>query len=304
MTIRGYFPSQHEYEILLDIALYRLLSVELLHKLGHGTPETIRKALRMLRRQCLVGSTAPSTKPAPEKAEVGTPHLFWLSPKGDRTLNELHGHRVAIGATRRFGKDNEIEHRLGIVAIHMAFRAWAKATGKRDISFVCDFEPGSPGRGKVTTIRYNKQEATPGGLIKTAASYLPDGYARFAFPDPTLPPQLMVVEFERGGGRGDLSMFFRGRKNRPPKLDGIREAAEHDVVEQAKALGSPAPYLIVFGTEETRDRALNGRWPDRGAEVWRRFFIKSLPEIEAEGADFQNGWWRVDGSRRDLYAGR
>lgn len=286
-----------ETAVLYAVARYRFINVELLHRVVDATRQTIRDAARRLRVLGLLGSTGPSLRKfdpddPDDRREFGKPSFFWVSEKGATYLAERRQADPAvpfvIGSKRRPDEGKEDEHRLGVVAFHITFRAWAEATGKVGVSFLSDFEPGSFGMEKVTAVPY----VTASGIER---AYRPDGYARFRVA-PDAPQELMVLEFERGGARNDPSPFFR------KKLPGIEFAARHELVEEYKQHRSAAPYLIVFATDRLRERALP-LWPDKDARIWQRFFIKSLPEIEADGADFSRGWYRPDGSRPSLFAG-
>lgn len=293
--------SPTETAVFYAVARYRFISVELLLRVVDATRGTIRDAAHRLHVFGLLGSTAPKRHkfdphdPAARR-EFGKPSLFWVSDKGAAYLDELREDDPAapwvLGSKRKPDdrEGREDAHRLGIVAIHIAFRAWAEATGKTGVSFLCDFEPGVA--TKATKVPY----PGPNG---EEWSYNADGFARFRL-TPEGHTQLMVIEFERGGRAYDLSPFFTS------KLAGISFAARHELVERYKArqenrhVPTP-PYLIVFATEAMRRKAL-ADWPDPAAPAWGQFFVKSLPEIEAKGADFSRGWWRISGGQRDLYA--
>lgn len=290
-------PSPLETAVLWEIARYRFVNVELLHRVVDASRGSIRDAARRLRVLGLIGSTAPKARkfdPETEDArrEFGKPALFWVVAKGERHLAERRAHdpRVpfVLASDRRTRTKNEVEHRLGIAAIHIAFRQWTERRGFPGVSFLCDFEPGSHGREKVTAIPYvwEGQRVT----------FSPDGYARFRLAEGAA-KELLVIEYERGGAGHALSEFFRD------KLPGIRRAAALDVVERAKLPGqdNAAPFLIVFATAKMRTAALCD-WPDQTAPVWGRFFVKAMDELEAPEADFSRGWWRIGGGRCDLYA--
>ena len=111
-----------EWAVLRAIALYRFINVELLHRVVPATRGTIRNAAHKLYRFGLVGRTGRKrTDEADERPEIGVPHVFWLSVKGAGHMRR-HGQGLAIGATRRLSGEGDIEHRLGIVAVHIAFR--------------------------------------------------------------------------------------------------------------------------------------------------------------------------------------
>lgn len=291
--------SPTETAVLHAVARYRYINTALLQRVVAASRQTIRDATHKLHVFGLVGSTGPKQhkfNPADPEArrEFGKPSLFWVSLKGAKYLNERRQTDPAVpwvlGSDRRPDPDRddrEDAHRLGIVVVHIAFRAWAEATGRAGVSFLCDFEPGVT--TKATAIPYRRPNGEQDG-------YYPDGFARFRLA-PDTPEELMVLEFERGGRAHSLSKFFRS------KLAGIRYAAAHDLVEECKGLEGAAPFLIVFATEKMRTDAL-AMWPDKPAPEWGRFFVKALPEIEAEGADFSRDWWRIGGGRCDLYGVR
>jgi hypothetical protein len=261
----------------------------MMHQLGSlGRDRTkIGSLARLLVRKNLAARTD-----APLIAGVRRlPHLYWLTHRGAATLNELDGREgelAALGADRRFGTENEVLHRIGVVELHMAARAWCERAGVALDGFTLDFEPGSHGRHKATTIAGKGYRFTPDALAWVRSAEVNA-------------PRLLVIELERGGQRGDLSKFFR------EKLPHLRALAEGGYLDRHPGLPAELAFLIVFGSHAKRKdgtprllhREALGAWPDPAARVWDRFFIKSQDEA---AADFGAGWWQPGGRpQRDLF---
>lgn len=282
-------PSQIDQvvRLLRALDLYRLLNHDMMRRIGVAGRDTIGPLAEFAKRRKLVDCTA-----APVVAGVRRlPHLYWLTHKGAATLNKfdgLTGDDEAIGAARRFGHLNEVMHRIGLVELHIAARAWCHAAGIELDGFTVDFEPGSSGRQKKTAFKGE------------GWGYSPDGLAWLRLPGED-DPRLLVLELERGGEAGDLYPF------RTQKLPHMRAVAAGEYVEDHFGLDAAAQFLIVFGSHAIKrngtKRPLHlealDQWPEPENPVWDRFFIKSEDEA---AENFGAGWHQPgDRPRRDLF---
>lgn len=282
-------PSQLEQvvRLLQALDLYRLLSHDMMRRIGVASRDAIGPLAEFARRRKLIDCTPANLFSGQRKV----PHLYWLTHKGAATLNKFEGRAAddeAIGAARRFGHLNEVMHRIGLVELHIAARAWCHAAGYDLDGFTVDFEPGSYGRQKKTAFKGD------------GWGYAPDGLAWVRRPGDAA-PRLLVLELERGGEAGDLYPFFKH------KLPHMRAVAAGEYVEDHFGLGAAARFLIVFGSHATkRDgtrRPLHqealARWPDPADPVWDGFFIKSEDEATE---NFGLGWHQPgDRPGRDLF---
>ena len=266
-------------QLMRELHTYRLLNYDMMRRLGSlgRDRERIGAAARYLVRRNLANCTE-----APLVSRVTRlPHLYWLTPRGAATLNNLDGlseDDAAIGASRRFGEMHEVLHRVGIVELHIAARSWCGTAGAALDGFTTDFEPGSRGRHKATAIGHAGDRLTPDAVA----------WVRLPGEDDQ---RALLFELERGGTGEALGPFFRH------KLPRMRTWAAGNRVEEKLDLSSLARFLIVFASESMRSKAL-ARWPEPEAPEWARFFIKSLPEALA---DFGGNWHQPGRQPRPLY---
>lgn len=268
--------SPLQLRLLQALHRYRLLTYDMMRRVGIGRdPGTLSSAARYLHARGLIGRHEGVLV----SRVTSLPLIYWLTPRGAAALHQFDG-TEAIGSTRTFGDLHEVLHRLGIVEIHIGLRAWAERSGVELVRYVTDFEPGSRGRHKATEIK------GPG------LTFLPDALAWLRLPGEA-EPELLVIELERGGERGDLSRFFSGSESKG-KLSFLRTVSAGGYIETilgtaARPLPRPR-FLVVFKDDTLRAKAL-ARWSqarfDPSHEDWAWFFIKSLPEV---GADAGNAW--------------
>lgn len=264
--------------LLAALACYRLLNVQQMLLLGvAGSEASIRLEARVLERKKLIGANDWHLVPSVRTL----PRLHWLTDRGAAVL-ATGGENDPLGARREMGSEGHIMHRIKTVDAHIALRLWAASAGVAVHWFVTDFEPGSGGLRKPTTIKYDG---------KHGQRYTPDALGDVLGPDGR--SRLLVLEIERGRGAGTRLADFRA------KLAQLREVSERYVVEEWA--GRPkhrARFLIVFATAALRDKHLT-TWPDPGATAWRNFFVKCDDEL----GHFNTGWWRPGGrSRRPLFS--
>lgn len=274
--------SPLQLRLLKALHVYRLLTYDMMRRVGVGRdPGALAGAARYLHARGLVGRHEGVLV----SRVTSLPLIYWLTPRGAGALFQ-HDGTDAVGSERTFGDLHEVLHRLGIVDIHIALRAWAEAAGVELLQYVTDFEPGSRGRHKATKID------GPG------LTFVPDALAWLRLPGES-EADLLVIELERGGERGDLTRFFSGSQNRG-KLTFLRTVSAGCYIENA--LGTPARplarprFLVVFKDNALREKAL-ARWNaarfEPNHDDWSWFFIKSLPEVAAD----PGGGWHQPGDR-------
>jgi len=269
--------------MLAALNTYRVLTYDMMLRLGVASNQKdLGLTADYLDRTGLIG-----INPAAIVKRRGLPNLHWLTPKGAAVLFDIDPASAATGADRTSDDYHETMHRLGLVELHIALRAWAAAAGVEVVEVVCDFDRGAQGERKATTLR----DKASGFMLA------PDLLAWVRLPDEDAPWPL-VIELERGGERGDLTVFF-SRDKRRGKLRRLREASAGRLIEHLYARrGEPIQrprFLVVFGSHardakgnkvELHRKALD-RWPDGSHPDWNWFFIKDQDEA---AADFGGGW--------------
>lgn len=267
-------PSAIQQRALAALATYTTLTLGLMAELKVGPRRQLGAELATLERKGWIGSTAAAPLVSGVKR---LPFLFWLTPRGAETFAALPGGFPVRGAAMTLDTMREIEHRLGIVAVHVALRQWAADAGVNVPWFVSDFDPRASALHKATTLTF-------GGLGR----FQPDGIGAVE----TAPGEarLVVLEVERGGAQGQLQTFRR-------KLPYLRQLSERRLVEREYQSLFGVRFLVVFATANMRERALR-RWPEPEAAVWQRFFVKDLAELKP---DFNGGWWKPGRERGPLF---
>ena len=132
-----------------------------------GSEATIRLEARVLERKRLIGASEPGLV----AGVTHLPRLHWLTDLGAEIL-ATGGPEDPHGARREMGDARHVMHRIKIVDTHIALRQWAASAGLVVDWFVTDFEPGSGGLRKPTTIRYDGAHGprfTPDGLASVLA---------------------------------------------------------------------------------------------------------------------------------------
>lgn len=257
---------------LEELATYRFLTIDLMRRVGVGSdPKNLRTALAPMLRHHWVGRTAT----VPTTPGLGRlPHLYWLRPSGAALVGDLRGEEPPPSTARTVTAVEELPHRIAIIETHIALRAWAASAGVSLDWFRGDYEPGSGKLQKATTLPY------------PAGRYTPDALAQITPADGK--PRLLVIEVYRGGRRYTLDHFWK-------KLPQLREVCEAEAVERHHAAPRKARFVVLFSDEAMRGGAIS-RWPDHGAPLWARFFVKHVGEL----SDFNAGWWHPNGARRAL----
>lgn len=267
-------PSRVQRRALAALATYTTLTLGFMAELKVGTRRQLGAELATLERKGWIGSTTQAPLVSGVKR---LPFLFWLTPRGAQAFAALPEGFEARGASMTLDTMREIEHRLGIVAVHMGLRLWAAETGLSVPWFVSDFDPRASMLHKATTMTF-------GGLGR----FQPDGIGAVE----TAPGEtrLVVLEVERGGAQGRLQTFRR-------KLPYLRELCERHLIEREYQSRFGVRFLVVFATANMRERALR-LWPEPEAAVWQRFFVKDLAELKP---DFNGGWWKPGRVRGPLF---
>ncbi len=278
-----------QQRLLEALGRYRLLNPQQMVRVGvHHREDACRSEGDALARKHLLHHSGEpdgpaKTKPPPLVSGVTClPRLYWLSHRGAALLPLENGWQP-LGSRRDMGDYDHIIHRMKTVDLHIALRVWAAAEPGREVyRYVTDFEPGSGGREKPTTITYK------GGEFKR---YVPDALATVIGPDGQ--PRALAIEIERNRRQGTRLTEF------PVKVRQMREARLLNVVEgRFNRPKLRARFLVIFARADTREKAV-ARWPEPDADEWRNFFIKSEDEL----GDFNADWWRPGGaSRRPLFS--
>ena len=272
-------PNATQRRILEALGTYRLLNAKQMVRVGAADSEAkIRLEARVLERKGLIGQSEPHLV----SGVTTLPRLHWLTDTGAEVLATGDPENDPLGARREMGDAAQIMHRIKTVEVHIALRLWAASADRELAWFVTDFEPGSGGRQRPTTIEYRGEHGP---------RFTPDAIANVIGPDGL--PRLLVLEVERGRRDAKRLTEFKA------KLKQLREVSAENVVEGwAKRPLHQARFLVVFATANMRARAI-AAWPDPENDVWRNFFLKSDDEL----ADFNAGWWRPDGrTQRPLFS--
>jgi hypothetical protein len=293
------------FDVLRALNTYRLLTYEMMKRIGVArSQKALGVAAEYLDRVGLI-----DVHKAQLIGRTPLPNIFWLTPKGAAVLHDYDPATNAKGSNRTFGDKHEVDHRLGLVRLHIAAQEWATAAGVRLVSWVGDYDRGAKGLGKATRIE------GPG------FRFVPDALAWVQLPGED-DLRLLVIEFERGGHKGDLSVFFSSKESKG-KLSFLKTVSEGCYIENAYAAKDsenayPAEdppekikqprFLIVFGSHvqnaakekvELHRKAL-AKWPDPEADVWDWFFVKDEDEA---AAGFGDGWHQPgDRPQRSLFA--
>lgn len=278
--------SPLQLRLMQALHTYRLLTYDMMRRVGVARDLAgIAAAARYLHKHGLIGRHEGVLV----SRVTALPLIYWLTPRGATALHNLDG-TEAIGSKRTFGDLHEVLHRLGIVEIHIALRAWAGRSGVEVVRYITDFEPGtSAGPHKATKID------VPG------FTFVPDALAWLRLPDEQ-EPRLLVVELERGGERGDLTRFFSASKG---KLSFLRTVSAGHYIENAlgepsRPLASPR-FLVVFKDDALRGKALD-KWNTERFEPehqdWAWFFVKSLSEV---AGNFGDDWHQPGRVPRPLF---
>jgi hypothetical protein len=251
---REYTPSPVQVRALEALATYKLLNAKQMQRLGVARDiREVRHALRDLVAVGWIGQSQATLISGVKRL----PSLYWVSAKGAETLAPIG--IETLGSRRRMKQAFEIEHRMAIVEAHMALRAWSGASVDW---FLGDFEPGSPGFHKATTVR----------------GFTPDAIARIHPPDGI--PRLLVFEIEWGGEDERLTGFWR-------KLGKLHKACQDELVEDEFGVERAARFLILFQSEAMQARALS-KWQLLPAvPEWENFYTKALDSLTG---DFGAGW--------------
>lgn len=294
----------HHFDMLRALNTYRLLTYDTMKRIGVArTHKALGVTATFLSNIGLI-----DFRPASLSGRTPFPNIFWLTPNGAAVLYDHEPATDAKGSDRTFGDKDEIEHRLGLVKLHIAAQEWATAAGVR-LSWVGDYDRGAKGLGKATRIE--------GPDFR----FVPDALAWVQLPGED-DVRLLVIEFERGGYKGDLSVFFSSNESKG-KLSFLKTVSEGCYIENAYAAKDsenayPAEdppekikqprFLIVFGSHvhnaakekvELHRKAL-AKWPDAEADVWDWFFVKDEDEA---AAGFGDGWHQPgDRPQRSLFA--
>lgn len=264
--------------------MYQMLNARQIHRLGvAGDIRDVRHALHGLEGCRWIRKTRAALISGVKRL----PALYWITTKGAAGAAALG--IEATGSDRELGTEQEIEHRIGIVEVHMALRAWAASAGATVDEVVVDFEatgPTGPTAGKKDRLR----KATSIVDDDSGFLYVPDMLARVTLAGET-EPELLVVEVERGGAAANLSKF------RSVKLPWILRACQTDLVERTFGADHAARFLVIFQHGNMKRRALE-KWILPELPEWRLFFVKSLDEL---AGDFNAGWAQPFGALVSLF---
>lgn len=263
--------TSDQIEILIALDFFRLLTIE--QGVRFGLAPNAAKLRSILRPLILAGLV----KHTPDTLISGVTklaRLHYISTKGAHALQHA-GYPDLAGARRTIRDGNEILHRRGVVDIHLALHLWTQRAGLQSEQLITDFETGSRGRVKAT-----KLDADPFPVDALAWITGPDGVRR-----------ALLIEFDRGGERGDLQRVRR-------KWPTWRRLALNSDVEDELEVTNGVRFVVVFKDAAFRDKALK-KWPDRNSPDWQTFFVKALPDL---WADFNGGWLQPSGKTRRLFS--
>jgi hypothetical protein len=270
---RTFTPTPAQKRALDALATYQLLNADQLRRLGVARDiRDVRHALHGLEGCRWIDRT----EAALVSGVTRLPALYWITAKGAERAAALG--IPARGSDRELGTKTEIEHRMGIVEVHMALRTWAAGAGVAVDWVTVDFEAGSPGRHKATTFS-----------VPTGGLFIPDMLAQVTPADRE--PRLVVVEVERGGAAESLSKFSR------VKLPWLLHVSRSEVVENTFGVDRAARFLVVFQNTGMKRRALD-KWMSPELDEWERFFVKGLDEL---AGDFNTGWAQPSGTAVNLF---
>jgi hypothetical protein len=280
---RAFAPTPAQKHVLEALATYQMLNASQMHRLGVARDiRDVRHALHGLDGCRWIRKTGSALISGVKRL----PALYWITTKGAAGAAALG--IEATGSDRELGTEQEIEHRIGIVEVHMALRAWAASAGATVDEVVVDFEatgPVDPDAEKKDRLR----KATSIVDDDSGFLYVPDMLA-WVTPPGEPEPQLLVVEVERGGAAANLSKF------RSVKLPRILRACQTDLAERAFGAAHAARFLVIFQHGNMKRRALE-KWIFPDVPEWELFFVKSLDELH----DFNGGWAQPFGAVVSLF---
>jgi len=261
------FMAGAALHILQQLAIYRYLTAQQLHRLGvsgGARLDHVWERLRYLERLKLVGRQRFGVDPNEGKM----PDVIWLTARGAEYVEG------ATFAGRRPQGGADIRHRLAIVDVHISLRAWAARHGWRVVEVRTEFDPSG---------RTAKATAVP---LQDGQTYVPDALALVSPDDET---RVLVIEVYRGGWKANLEHFRR----QLPKLAAV---AENSCVESELRATRRARFLLTFYGSQMLEQAIRAV-PDPDSERWAGFFFG---EQSAVTADFSASWHDVRGNGREL----
>jgi hypothetical protein len=239
------------------LATYRLLTVELMRLAGVGQDvKHLRASLAKLDRLGFLHRRGWDFTPGQGRQ----PNLHMLSKKGAKVLTELRSDGVEVKTPASLTQAvQHIPHWLGVVHWHIALRTWAASAGVNVNWVRTEFER-SGGLKRATALDSDNGQYIPDALAQITPA---DGKAR-----------LLVLEYYRAS----LAHALR-------QLPAVGDVAVAGNVETHFNSPLRARFVVVFETPALRDQAL-ARWPERSAETWQAFFVKSAADLSA----FNDGW--------------
>jgi hypothetical protein len=276
--------SEIDASVLQGLARFRFLTVE--QMLAVGLAKDVKHLRTRLARLEKARFLVKTQKSFDTLNGGGLPSLYWLADKGAAFLQDEFGlPATAPNTSPQLGRD--IPHRIGTVAVNIAFQKWAEGAGVGVGPVLAYYERGAKldaakrPMAQATTVEWGAGPAWAAGSttpdIITSAT-LVDGKAR-----------LLVIEYERGGVGGTPYPFLK-------KLGTFRAAIDAGAIETHFGATSAARFLVVFSTPEMLAAAARG-WPKAQDAIWDRFFLKTLDEV----GDFAKGWRSVTGTRKGLF---
>lgn len=274
--------SEIDASVLQGLARFRFLTVEQMRAVGLAKDEKhLRSRLDRLTNARFIVQTGKSF----ERGLGGLPSMYWLADRGATFLQDELGIPVtAPNTSPQLGRD--IPHRIGTVAVNIAFQRWAEGAGVGVGPVLAYYERGA----KLNAAKRPLAQATTvewgAGPSWVAGSTTPDIITSATLADGDA--RLLVIEYERGGVGGTPYPFLK-------KLATFRAAIDAGAIETQFGATSAARFLVVFSTSEMMAAAVRG-WPEAQDAIWDRFFLKTLDEM----SEFDVNWRSVTGSRKSL----